>query len=507
MFLRGISMKKLLEVLRLHFGNNLSLRQISKVANVSKSTIGEYIILFKQSGLCWPLPEEVSEVELCKKLDPAFTSKKSLAIDFSMIHQELKKNKNVTLQLLWEELKQANQLSCCYSNFTLLYRKWLGTQPNYMRQLHKGGEKVFVDYSGDKIKIIDTDSGKLREVELFVGVMGASNYIYLEGTWSQNISDWVGSHIRMFEYLGGVPQLVIPDNLKSGVLKASRYDPDITPAYYHMLAHYGTAAMPTRVAAAKDKAKVEGGVLIIQRWILARLRHETIYGLAALNKRLRELMDFANNKPMKKYPDSRRQLFIKLDKPNLKPLPANKYIYREYKKARVNSDYHIELLGHHYSVPYNLVKQEVDVWYNSNTVECYYQNQCVAKHIRSNVPMGQSTCIEYMPRSHKEYLALTPDRMLQWAANIGVATNLIIEDILSKAPHPDIGCRRSHGFLNLSKKYGNIHLELACDYAICNGIYDYKYIESIIKNKLVQNTATKTPVIVHGNIRGADYYH
>lgn len=509
MFLRGISMRKLLEILRLHFDNNLSLRQISRVTNVSKTTVGEYLNLFKDSELTWPLPETyLNEAELCKRLDPSYLSSKPSSIDFVTINQELKSNKQVTLQLLWEELQQTKQLSCSYSNFTLLYRRWLDTQPNYMRQLHKGGEKVFVDYSGDKIRIIDTDTGELRDVEIFVGVMGASNYIYLEGTWSQQLRDWVSSHVRMFEHFGGVPQLVIPDNLKSGVKKASRYDPDITPAYYQMLSHYNTAAMPTRVASPKDKAKVECGVLIIQRWILARLRKETIYGLIALNARLRELMEFANNKRLKKYPETRTELFTKLDKPNLMLLPQIRYTYKEYKKVRVGSDYHVELMGHYYSVPYNLVKHEVDIWYSNNIVECHYQNQCVAKHIQSNDTRGgHTTCIEHMPRDHKEYLSLTPDRMLQWASSIGIATHLIIEEILDKAPHAEIGCRRSHGFLNLSKKYGNAQLELACDYAITNGIYNYKHIEQIIKNNLMSPPTVKAAIINHGNIRGARYYH
>lgn len=509
MFLRGISMRKLLEILRLYFDNNLSLREISKVVNVSKTTVGEYINLFKASELSWPVAEEYLDEEvLSNKLNPTYMLNKPSAIDFVSIHQEISSNKHVTLQLLWEELSAAKKLEYSYSHFALLYRKWLGKQPYYMRQFHKGGDKVFVDYSGSKIKIIDPESGNYRDAEIFVGVMGASNYIYLEGTWSQKLNDWVTSHIRMFEHLGGVPNLVVPDNLKSGVMKASRYDPDITPAYYQMLSHYKTAAMPTRVAAPKDKSKVEGGVLIIQRWILARLRKETIHGLAELNNRLRELMTIANNKQMKKYPETRAQLFAKLDKPNLKPLPSQKYLYREYKKMRVNHDYHIELHGHYYSVPYKLVKCEVDVWYNNNTVECYYRNVCVAKHIKSDKPMEQTTNNEHMPKSHREYQSLNSNRMLQWSSSIGMATSLIVEDILNKSPHSEIGCKRCHGFLNLSKKYGNDRLEQACDYAICNGVFDYKHIEAIIKNNLLmEDDGLSSVTIYHSNIRGADYYH
>ncbi len=508
MFLRGISMKKLLEILRLHFDKQLSLRQISQITYVSKSTIGEYINLFNNSGLCWPLdPQYLNELALSKKLDPAYAPGKFVdKIDFAIVHQELSKYKHTTLQLLWEEYKEQGKKVYSYSHFALLYRQWLAKIPNYMRQCHKAGDKVFVDYSGTKVKIIDTDTGEFRDAEIFVGVLGASKYFYLEATWSQSLSDWNMSHVRMFEHFGGVPQLVIPDNLKSGVKKSHRYDPDITPAYYQMLAHYKTAAMPARVYTPKDKAYAENGVLIIERWILARLRKETIYGLAELNKRLHELMAIANNKKLKKYPETRQELFNKIDKPALQPLPKYSYIYREYKKVRVGADYHVEIAGHYYSVPYNLAKCEVEVWHNSQTLECYHNNQLVAKHIRNNELQGKSTNLEHMSPAHRGYLELTPDKMKQWSLGIGVATNLIVEEILAKAHHVELGVRQSHGFLNLSKKYGAIELEKACNYAICNGIYNYKHVESIIKNQLAQSSPpdNSTP---HSNIRGADYYH
>ncbi len=386
-------MRKLLEVLRLHFENKLSQYKIEAITNISRKTISRYLRLFTASGLAWPLEsayqdETTLSIALNSNYKPAV---KRAEIDFIEVSKELRQNKSVTMRLLWEERLEAKRMPYSYAHFALLYRKWLNKQPNSMRQVHKGGDKVFVDYSGNKVTIIDTDTGELRTAEIFVGVMGASSYIYLEATWTQRISDWIMAHVRMFEHLGGCPKLVIPDNLKSGVLKAHRYDPDITPAYYHMLAHYRSACMPARVRHPKDKPHAENGVLIIQRWVLARLRHEKIYGLADLNARLRSLMDIANSKKFQRFPETRRELFDQLDKPALLTLPKERYIHRDYKKCRVSNDYHIVLDGHYYSVPYTLIGKEIDVWYNASTIECCYKNVCLAKHIRSNDQRGKTT--------------------------------------------------------------------------------------------------------------------
>lgn len=505
-------MKKLLEILRLHYENKLSRRQIASITNVARSTIGDYLIRFKSSGLTWPLSSEhQSEDKLSARLKPGYEVKaesKSSELDFVEITKELRRHKNLTLQLIYEERTELGRMSYSYSNFTLLYRKWLEKQPNYMRQLHKAGEKAFVDYSGDRVAIVDTDTGELRTAEIFVGVLGASDYIYLEATWTQTLADWTMSHVRMFEHFGGSPQLVINDNLRSGVSKPHRYDPDITPAYFHMLAHYGVAAMPARANKPKDKPKVENSVLIVQRWILARLRHEQIYGLAALNSRLGAMMEIANAKKFRRYPENRKELFLELDQPYLRPLPQQRFVYREYKKIRVSRDYHINLFQHHYSVPYALINQEVDVWFTAGMVECYHKNLCVAKHIRSTNPRGITTRAEHMPRAHQEYAGLTVDKMREWAKSIGRATYDLVDKIIKEAPHNEIGSRRSHGFLNLSKKYSSTQLEAACLEAESKGINKYEYIEVIIKNKLVDTQPLPISVIpLHENIRGSEEYH
>lgn len=504
MFIRGITMKKLLEVLRLHFDNELSQRQIAKVTGLSNSTISQYIKMFTNGGLSWPLEEQyLDEKILSKMLNPNYRVD-SNSIDFLHINKELRHTKNLTLQLIWDEMQAENKLPYSYSHFALLYRKWLGKQPSYMRQTHKPGDKVFVDYSGDKLKIIDTDTGELRTVEIFVGVLGASELMYIEATWTQQVCNWTMSHVRMFEYFGGVPHLVVPDNLKSGVIHPDRYDPKLNQTYSNMLAYYGSAALPARVRMPKDKALAENGVRLAQRWVLARLRHEQIYGLAACNERLRELMEFANKKQFKQYPESRRELFEQFDQPYLRPLPKYPYVYRDYKKVRVLGDYHIEIQKHYYSVPYNLIQKEIDVWYNDSIVECYHNNICVAKHIRSNKVREKTTCNEHMPNNHKKYAELTPDKMLEWAKSIGEATLKFVESILKSAIHKDIGCRKSNGFLNLSRKYSNNQLESACIYAINNNITTSDYIEAIIKQQIEQ--LVQSPII-HENIRGSEYYN
>ena len=359
--------------------------------------------MFKASGLPWPLPAEYLDEEvLSRKLDPKYAEQCIPELDFKEINCELKSHKKMTLQLLWDEYYKAGKMPYSYGNFAKVYQRWLKMQPDVMRQSHKGGEKVFVDYSGDKIAIHNAD-GTIKYAEIFVGVLGASNYMYAEATWSQKISDWTMSHVRMFEHFGGVTQLVVSDNLKSAVIKPDRYDPCITPAYYSMLSHYNTAAMPARVAKPKDKACVENGVLIIQRWILASVRNIKFTSLEEVNTKFKELMAIANNRQFKKYPYTRTELFNKLDKPQLMALPLTRYQHRDYKKAIVGNDYHITLLGHIYSVPYNLVKKELDVWYTADLVECYYNGCCVAKHIRSYDLGSTTTNPEHMPTAHKKY--------------------------------------------------------------------------------------------------------
>lgn len=359
---QGVSMRKIKTILRLHHESKLSQRQIARSIQLSIGVVNKYLTRATDAGLGWPLPEEYQdEGQLLQQLQstaPIVISTLTKTIDFACIHQELRR-KSVTLQLLWEEHKKRELQPISYNHFCLLYRTWKKTQPKSMRQTHKAGDKVFVDYAGPTLEIIDPDTGEIRKAQIFVGILGASNYTYAEATWTQQLPDWIASHRRMLEFFGGVPALIVPDNLRSGVSKACRYEPDINPTYADFIDHYGTAVLPARPYKPKDKAKAENAVLIVERWIMARLRNDTFNGLTQLNQAISELVRDLNSRPFKKLPGSRQSTFNEIEKPALRPLPAHPYQFMHYKKARVHIDYHVELEQHYYSVPYQWTGKEI----------------------------------------------------------------------------------------------------------------------------------------------------
>jgi len=429
--------------------------------------------------------------------------------DWWTIHQELK-GKSVTLGLLWEEYKSQHPNGYQYSQFCELYRRWRGKLDLWMRQPHKAGEKLFVDYCGQTVPVVSPSTGEVNEAEIFVAVMGASNYTFSEATWTQTLPDWIGSHQRAFHYFGGLTELVVIDNLKSGVTKACRYEPDLNPTYQDMATHYGTAVIPARVRKPKDKAKVEAGVQFVERQILARLRNRTFFGLDELNDAITELLEELNNRPFQKLPGCRRSLFESLDKPVLKPLPATAYQYAEWKKPKVNIDYHVEVDWHYYSVPYQLVGKRLDVRITATTVECFNKGKRVASHRRSFKKGGYTTLSQHMPKSHREYLKWTPDRLENWAAKTGPHTARLAKTIIESRPHPQQGFRSVLGILRLTKTYGDDRIEAACKRALSINSPSYKSVKSILKNGLdqksiPQNKPEKKPVS-HPNIRGAGYY-
>ena len=476
-----------------------------------RTTVADYLRRASVAGLSWPLPEELSEDQLENLLFPKpLSSSCSRPLpDFVLVHQELKK-KNVTLSLVWEEYKAIFPEGYQYSQFCELYRRWRGKLSVWMRQEHKAGEKLFVDYCGQQAEIKDQATGQTRKAEIFVAVLGASNYTYAEATWTQSLPDWIGSHQRAFTYFNGVSELVVPDNLKSGVSKACRYEPDLNPTYQDLAAHYGTAILPARVRKPKDKAKVESGVLLVERWILAALRHRTFFSLTELNQTMAELLDKLNNKPFKKIPGTRRTLFETLDRPALKPLPMTPYQYAEWKKARVQNDYHIEVKGHYYSLPYQLTGRRVDVRITAGTIEFFLKSRRVASHQRVDQPGCFTTLPEHMPKSHREYLKWTPERLLNWAAQIGPHTAQLSQSIIESRPHPQQGFRSVLGLLRLEKTYGRDRLEAGCQRALAIKAKSYKSVLSILKNGLDQNQPIKkkneTCPLNHQNIRGSEYY-
>jgi transposase len=506
-------MRKIKEVLRLKWSQGLSNRQIAKACGIARPTVGEYLRRAAQAGLAWPLPANLDEATLERQLFPPPPSLPAPARgvpDWAQVHQELKR-KGITLFLLWQEYRETHPEGYQYSWFCDHYRAWQGKLDVVMRQDHRAGEKLFVDYAGQTMPVVDRGTGEIREAQIFVAVLGASNYTYAEATWTQGLPDWIGSHRRAFAFLGGVPELVVPDNLRAGVSKAHRYEPDTNPTYQDMAAHYGVAVLPTRVRRPRDKAKVEAGVLVVERWILAALRQRTFFSLTELNAAIAGLLEKLNARPFKKLPGCRRAHFEALDKPALKALPAEPYEYAEWKKARVHIDYHVAVEGHYYSVPHALIKRQLDVRITQHTVECFHRGQRVASHRRSLHKGRHTTVPAHMTESHRQAGEWTPQRLSSWAAKTGPATEKLITTVLTSRRHPQQAYRSCLGILRLGKAYGDARLEAACRRALILGSHSYKSIESILKHRLDDKPLAEQQELAlpedHDNIRGPSYYH
>ena len=511
MNMRGITMRKISEILRLHFDAKLGIRKIARSLNLSVGVVQKYVARAKAHNLGWPLPPNMTETEielLLKSSQPGM--EKSIAkgrIDCSLIHDELKR-KGVTLELLWEEYCQTerNPLSC--SRYCYYYREWKKKQKRSMRQVHRAGDKVFIDYSGKTFDIIDPETGEIRAAEIFVGVLGASSYAYAEATWSQQLPDFIAAQGRMFEFFGGVTALVVPDNLKSAVTNPCYYDPDMNPTYAQFIEHYSTAVLPARPYRPKDKAKVESGVQVVQRWILARLRHHTFVGLHQLHTAIRQFLLELNAKPFQKKQGSRLTSFEALDQPALKPLPAQPYYYKQYKQVRVGVDYHIRLNRHYYSVPHRYCGEMVDIWFNQNTVECYRKGERVATHLSSAIIDGYSTITQHMPKRHQKQQACSKDLILERAKIIGPYTEAMTQFIFEQKSHQEQGYRSCLGLLKLKETYGEKRLESACQYALLHQLSTIESLQSVLTNHLDNQTDdSEHSPIVHPNIRGSVYYH
>jgi transposase len=503
-------MRKIREILRLHAAGH-SQRVIAQSVRIGQSTVGDCLTRARLAGVSWPTALDDAAVERALYPPrPAVPSDSRGEPDWSEVHLELKR-KAVTLFLLWEEYKARHPDGFQYSWFCKHYQAFAGKVDLVMRQHHRAGETTFVDYAGQTVPVVDRNTGEARPAQIFVAALGASNYTYAEATWSQSLPDWIGSHQRAFTFFGGVTKTVVPDNLKTGITHPHRYEPDVNRTYAEMAAHYGVAVIPTRVAKPKDKAKVEAAVLVVERWILARLRHQTFFSLAALNQAIAELLPLLNERAFKKLPGSRQSLYQTLDRPVLSPLPATPYVFATWKKARVSIDYHIEVERRYYSVPYQLVKHEVEVRLAERTVEVFHRSRRVASHRRAATVGHYTTVNEHMPRPHREYAEWTPQRLVGWAQKTGPATGELIAHILTSRRHPQQGFRSCLGILRLGKSYGDQRLEAACRRALRIGAASYKSIESILKHKLDQqplpDKQPESVKIVHGNLRGADYYH
>jgi transposase len=510
-----LTMRKIREVLRLRFDFKLSYNKIAQSCQMGRSTVGDYIQRFDKSQLSWPLPDGIDDAQLERLLflkpqtDSSCTRPRRPPADWAYIHKELRR-KAVTLMLLWQEYKEQHPDGLQYSQFCQRYRNWAQRIEPVMRIEHRAGQSMFVDYAGMTVPVFDPDTGSVRQAQIFVAALGASSYSYAEASWTQSLPDWIGSQVRSFEFFGGVTESVVPDNLKTGVTKANYYEPDINPTYLDFARHYGTVIIPTRVNAPRDKAKVESAVQVVERWILARLRNRKFFGLHQLNSAIAQLLVELNNKAFQKLPGSRRSMYESLDRPALKPLPARRYEFAEWKKATVNIDYHIEVQRHYYSVPHQLIKKKLDVRITENSIECFYRNKQVATHRRSRRKGGYTTLKEHMPKSHQKWAEWNPDRFIRWAAKIGPDTAKLIETVIGSRPVPQQGYRSCLGILRLAERFGDQRLEAASKRALAIGAKSYKSIESILKHNLDAQRMLphkeSAIAIEHGNIRGAQYY-
>ena len=507
-------MRHIKEVLRLKWGQRLSQRQIAQSMGISRPAVAEYLRRAEQAGLSWPLPETLDDQALEQLLFPARPIPASGQVlvppDWAYIHRELKR-KSVTLLLLWQEYKAAEPQGFQYSGFCQGYRRWASKLDLVMRHHHRAGEKLFVDYAGQTMPVVDPQSGEVSDAEIFIAVLGASNYTYAEATWTQRLPDWIRSHVRALQAIGGVPEIVVPDNLKSAVKRPHRYEPEINRTYMELAHHFGFAIIPARSAKPRDKAKVEVGVQVVERWILARLRHQTFFALSELNQAMATLLVELNRRPFKKLPGSRHTLFETLDRPALGPLPITPYEYAEWKRARVNIDYHIDVEGHYYSVPYALVRHQRDVRLTEHVIEVFHQSQRVASHPRSHLKGRHTTVAAHMPTAHRQYAEWTPKRLIRWAETSGGATAQVVETILASRAHPQQGFRSCLGIMRLGKSYGSERLEAACRRALQLGACSYKSIESILKHELdhqplPEPPTPRSPLASHDNIRGPQYY-
>ena len=506
------SMRKIKEMLRLNEAG-FNKTQIEQLSGTTRKTVREYLRQAEHVGLRYSDIEKLSSKEIYAKLFPVTTERQHAIKDqpeWNDIHKELQK-KHVTLALLWEEFIASNPNGCRYTQFCYHYDQWRKKLDLSMRQVHKLGEKCFVDYAGHTIPIINKETGEIRKAQIFVAVLGASNYTFAEATWTQSLPDWLSSHMNAFEYFGGVPELVIPDNLKSGVDKACRYEPDINKTYHDFALHYNVAIMPTRIRKPKDKPKVENAVLVVERWILAALRNRTFFNLTELNEAIDNLLEKLNTKPFKKLSGSRQSVFTEQEKSTLKPLPIIRYEYAQWKKAIVNIDYHVELEGHYYSVPYRYVKESIEIRYSAMIVTIFKDNKQLCSHLRSYLKGKHTTIKEHMPKSHQEYIEWTPSRIVSWASSIGEYTGTLVYRIINSKDHFALGYRSALGVIRLGNRYGNNRLEAAAQRAIVCGGYSYHSVKSILEKGLDQQPLPESQSNAlpcdHENIRGAQYFN
>jgi transposase len=503
-------MRKIKEVLRLRFGLGLHQDQIARSCSIGQATVHRYLEKAAAAKLVWPLPDGLDEQRLDELLFPArptrTESQLKPGVDFAQLHAQLQAHKHLTLQLLWEEYREASPDGYGYSRFCELYRRWSRTRDVVLRHDHKPGEKMFVDWAGDTVPIYDREIGEASPASIFVAVLGTSTYTFARAAMGQDLPNWIDCHVHAFEFFGGTTTLLIPDNPRTGVTRACRYEPDLNRTYHEMAQHYRIAVMPARPRKPRDKAKVENAVGIVERWILAALRHRKFFAVADLNDAIEELLERLNNRRFRKRDGTRTSLFQQLDRPALQPLPAERYGMAEWKTVRANIDYHVEIDRHYYSVPYQLAGQQLEARYTATTIELFLNGKRVTSHVRSSAAYRHTTIHEHMPKSHQAHLEWTPSRLIHWGETIGTATAEVIRTILASRPHPEMGYRACLGILRLAKTYSNDRLEAASQRALQLQACSYSSLRSILKRSLDRQTTLEMepgkPGPRHENVRG-----
>lgn len=507
-------MRKIKEILRLRFGLGLKQSQIARSCSIGQATVHRYLQKAAAVGLSWPLPEDLDDRRLGELLSPVTAGRPSRTVrplpDFAEIRRQLQIHKHLTLELVWEEYRETQPDGYSYSHFCELYDRWSRNQDVVLRQEHRAGEKMFVDWAGDTIPIHDPRTGEITPASLFVAVLGASTYTFARATLSQDLGNWVDCHVAALEYFQGAPKLVVPDNPRTGVDRACRYEPDLNRTYHEMALHYGVAVMPARPYKPRDKAKVENAVLFAERWIVAALRHRRFTSLAEVNQAVAELLERLNHRNFRKRDGSRASLFAELDRPALQPLPTERYVLAYWKTVRASIDYHIEVDRHYYSVPYQLAGQPLEARFTAVTVEIFHRGKRVASHLRSSAAYRHTTVSAHMPKSHQAHLEWTPSRLIHWAEGIGAATAEMVRTILERKPHPEMGYRACLGILRLEKTYGKPRLEAASRRAVELQAFSYQSLKSILKRsldrQLVFDPEAAAPGPHHENLRGPFYY-
>jgi transposase len=507
-------MRKIKEVLRLRFGLGLHQDQIARSCSIGQATVHRYLEKAAAAKLVWPLPDDLDEQRLDELLFPArplrTVPQSRPGIDFAQLHSQLETHKHLTLQLLWEEYRETHPGGYGYSRFCELYQRWNRTRDVVLRHDHKPGEKTFVDWAGDTVSIYDRESGDATPASIFVAVLGASTYTFARAANGQGLAQWIDCHVHAFEFFGGTTTLLIPDNPRTGVTRACRYEPDLNRTYHEMAQHYGIAVMPARPRKPRDKAKVENAVGIVERWILAALRHRKFFAVSELNDAIEGLLERLNNRRFRKRDGTRTFLFQEIDRPALQPLPAERYGMAEWKTVRANIDYHVEIDRHYYSVPYQLAGQQLEARYTATTIELFQGGKRVTSHVRSSAAYRHTTIHEHMPKSHQAHLEWTPSRLVHWGETIGTATAEVIRTILASRPHPEMGYRACLGILRLAKTYSNERLEAASQRALQLQACSYSSLRSILKRSLDRQTTLELePGKLgprHENVRGPHYY-